>query len=59
MKFHPKAIDLIAGKSYKEARKILRGFGCTHSEQDQVIRAAKQAKVFDLSNSSPENKTHG
>lgn len=53
MRFHPKAINLIAGKSYKEARKILREFGCTHSEQDQVIRAAKQAKVFDLPKTKP------
>lgn len=41
MNFHPSAVKLIVGKSYREARQILRSFGCTHSEQSQIIRAAK------------------
>jgi len=42
MNFHPKAIALIAGKTYRNARKILRSFGCTHSEQSKLISAAKE-----------------
>jgi hypothetical protein len=42
VRIHPNAFKIIDGLSYKIARKILRDFGCTHSEQDHIIREYKK-----------------
>ena len=39
---HPNAIALIAGKSYRNAKKVLKEFGCTRSEKQALIRMAKK-----------------
>jgi hypothetical protein len=43
VRIHPNAFKIIHGLSYKMARKVLRSFGCTHSEQDFIIREYKKA----------------
>ena len=35
------AMKLIAGKTFRNARKLLRQIGCTHSEQNVIISEAK------------------
>ena len=45
MRFHPNAFRIIEGKDYKRARKILKEFGCTKSEQSQIIRAYTNFKL--------------
>ncbi len=48
--FHPRATEIISGKSYRNARRILRAIGCTKSEQDAVISAAKKEGKIRLPN---------
>lgn len=45
MRFHPNAFKIIEGADYKNARKILKDFGCTKSEQSQIIRQYKALKT--------------
>ena len=42
MRIHPNAFRIIEGMSYKRARKTLKEFGCTKSEQSYIIREYKK-----------------
>ena len=38
---HPQIYQKIAGLSYRNARKYLKLFGCTKSEQNKILSEAK------------------
>lgn len=58
--FHPNAFKIIAGKTYKQARKALRELGCTRSEQDQILHDAKENGIVirDTIPQKPDTPNH-
>ena len=59
-RFHPNAFKIIAGKTYRQARKALKELGCTRSEQDQILHAAKESgiRIPDRISPKPDTPDH-
>lgn len=58
MRIHPNAFRIISGLNYKRARKTLKEFGCTKSEQSYIIREYKRLNQMksDTIEVKPEDK---